>query len=210
VVTSRCIMMTVTSGRLIKVVALSTATKTTTVMSSRKANRDLMEEGLDHQGLTLLDLAHGKKAGLNMKEAEVQQHGSVTINKTSKWPNRTASQAETTEEVLEVIVPVAVSTAVRMGTWHVNVHNLRLTGDALQIKEKTEVATSVNVSIIIPHCESMPMVVTISRRMVVGKTTTTMASGVINSMLTLQSKRLRAAGTTTRDIEQIMNENAAY
>jgi len=60
--------MTVTSGRLIKVVALSTATKTTTIttvaiISSRKISRDPTEEGLDHQGLTLLDLAHGMKTG---------------------------------------------------------------------------------------------------------------------------------------------------
>ena len=143
--------MTVTSGRLIKEAALSTATKTTTtttvaVMSSRKTSRDPTDEGLDHQELTLLDLAHGKKTGLSMKVAEVQQHGSVKISKTSKWPSPTAAnQAETTEGVLAVIVPVAASTVVRMGTWLVSVPSPRQTGGARPINQMTGVATSVNV-----------------------------------------------------------------
>jgi hypothetical protein len=147
-----------------------------------------------------------------MKVAEVQQHGSVKISKTSKWPSLTAAnQVETTEGVLAVIVPVAASTVVRMGTWLVSVPSPRQTGDARLINQMTGVATSVNVLRIIPRCVSMLMVVTICRRLVVGTTTTaTRANGVINSMLTLRSKRLRAVGTTTRDIEQIMTDNAAY
>lgn len=55
-------MTAVISGKLITAAVLFTVTKAT-VMLSKKANKDRMAEGLDQQGLTLLDLVLGKKAG---------------------------------------------------------------------------------------------------------------------------------------------------